>query len=66
MLTSTELSATSNSGDTISYYKTDGTQLNMGDQIMNDIEIIEKINNYNNSNFYSRYTFRKINLFTNN
>ena len=66
LLTSTELSATSNSGDTISYYKTDGTQLNVGDQIMNDIEIIEKINNYNNSNFYSRYTFRKINLFTNN
>jgi len=66
LLTSTELSAISNSGDTISYYETDGTELNIGDQITNDIEILEKINNYNNSNFYSRYTFRKINLFTNN
>lgn len=66
LLTLTELSAISNSGDTISYYKTDGTELNIGYQITNDIEILEKINIYNNSNFYSRYTFRKINLFTNN
>ena len=66
LLTSTELSATSNSGGSISYYETDGTELNIGDQITNDIEILEKINNYNNSNFYSRYTFRKINLYTNN
>ena len=63
-LTSTELSAVSNTNTLIKYYKNDGTELNIGTIIDDDLEIIEKIDDYTNENFYSRYTFRKIKLFT--
>lgn len=61
-LTSTELSAytnVSNDANAIIYCKNDGTTINIGDIVNDDVEIIEKVNDYTNTNFYPYYTFRK-------
>ena len=67
LLTNTELSAISNTSsdpNQITYCKTNGDVLNIGDVVPDDIEIISKINDYTNPNFYNLYTFTKMKLFT--
>jgi hypothetical protein len=62
LLTSVELSAqtnVSNSPNAIIYCKNDGTPINIGDVVTEDMEIIEKVDDYTNTNFYPNYTFRK-------
>jgi hypothetical protein len=66
-ITNIELSATTNTSidpSKISYYKTNGDIINSGDIINDNIEILEKINDYSNTNFFRKYTFRKIKLDT--
>ena len=66
-LTSTELSAVYNTGTDptkVTYCKTDGTILNIGDTVTDDIEMIEKLNDYSNPNFNNQYIFTKVKLFT--
>lgn len=61
-LTSAELSAytnVSNEQSAIIYCDNNGKVLQIGDIVTNDMEIIEKVNDYTNTNFYPNYTFRK-------
>ena len=66
-LTIAQLNAISNTSidpTKITYCDKNGNILNIGDIITEDIEIISKINDYTNSNYYNKYTFTKVNLFT--
>jgi len=65
-LTSTQLSATCNSTSNpstdITYIDDNGNPLVVGTVINSNTVVTEILNNYSNSNYYPKYTFRKIKL----
>ena len=64
-LTSVQLSATCNSTNNpsdISYVDDNGNQLTVGSVVSNSTGVTEILTNYSNSNYYPKYTFRKIKL----
>ena len=65
-LTSTQLSATCNSTSNpstdITYIDDNGNPLIVGTVINSNTVVTEILNNYSNSNYYPKYTFRKIKL----
>lgn len=66
-ITTTELSATtntSNNASDITYEDENGNEITAGTIITNDMIITEKLNNYSNTNFIPKYTFRKMKLYT--